>query len=84
MFQGIFLDDHNRIWDAVLKGGWLVNSTRQISWMPPPSCILKLSFDWSFHRSSRRGGIGGVIRDRSSNVVRSFFGLVEASNANEA
>eukprot|EP00268_Persea_americana_P031555 TRINITY_DN3077_c0_g1_i1.p1 TRINITY_DN3077_c0_g1~~TRINITY_DN3077_c0_g1_i1.p1 ORF type:complete len:146 (+),score=15.04 TRINITY_DN3077_c0_g1_i1:2680-3117(+) len=36
-FQGVFLDDLNRSWDAVLKGGWRVNSSRPISWMPPPS-----------------------------------------------
>ena len=59
-FYGVFLDDLNRTWD-VLKGGWHVNSSRQISWMPP-SGILKLNFDGSFHISSRRGDIGGVMQ----------------------
>ena len=58
--------------------GWRVNSSHQISWMPPPSGYLKLNFDGSFHRSSRRGGIGDVIRDHFGNIVRTFFGPVEA------
>ena len=55
-----------------LKGGWRVNSSRPISWMPS-SGILKLNFDGSFHTSSRQGGIGGVIRDHFGNTVRSFW-----------
>lgn len=41
--------------------------------LPPPVGILKINFDGSFHNSSWRGGIGGVIRDHSGNLVRNFF-----------
>ena len=48
--------------------------------MNPPSGILKLNFDGSF----RRGGDGGVIRDCSGTVVRSYLGPLELMDANEA
>lgn len=35
-------------------------------------------------QSSCRRGIGGVIRDRNGNVIRSFFGPLHSLNANEA
>ena len=68
---------------AILDGGWRATSACQSFWMPPHG-ILKLNFDGSYHHSRRRGSIGGVIRDSSSNVVRTFCGPVEASDANEA
>lgn len=43
-----------------------------------PDGILKLNFDGSYLHSIRRGGIGGTIKDSSSNVVRRFSGPVEA------
>eukprot|EP00268_Persea_americana_P001198 TRINITY_DN10363_c0_g4_i2.p1 TRINITY_DN10363_c0_g4~~TRINITY_DN10363_c0_g4_i2.p1 ORF type:complete len:103 (-),score=13.50 TRINITY_DN10363_c0_g4_i2:226-534(-) len=52
--------------------------------MSPPMGILKLNFDESFVKSLDKGGIGGVIRDWSSKIVRSFSGPVESSDTNEA
>ena len=39
--------------------------------------ILKLNFDGSFQHCIRRGGMGGVIGDSSSCVVKRFLGLLK-------
>ena len=52
--------------------------------MNPPIGVLKLNFDGSFVRSLRKGAIGGVIRDWNGNIVRSFSGPIDSSDANEA
>lgn len=51
--------------------------------MHTPLGILKLNFDESFIRSTRSGGIGGVIRVWSGTIVRSFSRPLEALDANE-
>ena len=57
---------------------------RRICWFPPPTSILKLKSDRSFHKLSQGGDIGGVIKDHFDNVVRSFSRPVDALDANEA
>ena len=56
----------------------------RVLWLNPAMGILKQNFDGSFVHSLRRGGIGDVIRDWSSKVVRSYSGPVESMDVNEA
>lgn len=51
--------------------------------MHPPLGILKINFDGSFICSTRRGGIGGGVKESIGIVVRSFSGPLEALDANE-
>ena len=83
-FNSVDLFDLNRSWAAICKGGGRLKSKQKVSWMSPPMGILKLNFDESFVKSLDKGGIGGVIRDWSSKIVRSFSGPVESSDTNEA
>lgn len=46
--------------------------------------VLKLNFDGSHFKFISKGGIEGVIWGRSGKAVRSYLGLVDSSNTNEA
>ena len=83
-FIGISLEDLNRSWAAVMKGGWRSRIVQRPVWNHPPPGIFKLNFDGSFVQSVQRGGIGGVIIDWNGLIIRNFYGLVGSSNANEA
>jgi hypothetical protein len=80
-FNGLSVKDLYRSWSSFFKGGWRVKS--RVAWMNPPVGVLKLNFDGSFVRSLRKGGIGGVIRDWNGKMVRSFYGPIDSSDANE-
>ena len=42
-----------------------------------------MNFDGSYPQSIQKGGFGGVIRDSDGSLIRSWFGPVDSSNANE-
>ena len=77
------MKDLNRSWSSFFKGGWSVKSKVRVAWMNLPTGVLNLNFDGSFVRSLWKGGICGVIRDWNGKIVRSFFGPIDSSDANE-
>ena len=81
--MGVPLEDLNRSWAVVVKGARHAKNKRQATWLSPSVGLLKLNFDGSFVQPNQ-GGIGGVIRDCSGNVLRSFSGPVYCLDANEA
>ena len=82
-FLGVSLEDLNRSWSVFVQGGHHVKSVHRTLWTSPPDVVLKLNFDGSFLHSSRRGGIGGIIRDWNGHVFRNFWGHVDSVSANE-
>ena len=82
-FKRIDLHDLHRYWTAILNGGWCRKFVKRVIWMHPPQGILTINFDGSFICSTRRGGIGGGVRESIRIVVRSFSGLLEAQDADE-
>lgn len=82
-FEGIDLHDLHRYWTAILNGGWCHKFVKRVIWMHPPLGIPKINFDGSFICSTRRGGIGGGVRESIGIFVRSFSGPLEFLEANE-
>lgn len=83
-FEGVSLEELNRSWAAILKGGWCAKVLRRVLWMCHPDGVFRFNFDGSYLQSIHKGGFGGVIKDCNRNVVRSWFGHVDSLDANEA
>ena len=83
-FKGVSLEELNRSWAAILKGGWCAKVLHRVFWMCRPHGVFKFNFDGSCLQSIYKGGFGGVIKDCNSNVVRSWFGPVDSSDGNES
>lgn len=82
-FVGVSLEDSNRSWTAHLQGDWHYKSMHKINWSPSAG-FLKLNFDGSYFQHINMGGISGVIRDSSGNVVKNFLGPMSSLDSNGA
>lgn len=57
---------------------------KNLLWEPPPNGFLKLNFDGSYFPHIQMGGIRGVIRDFSGNIVKNFAGSMNCVDSNGA
>lgn len=77
------MEDLSRSWAVHLNRGWCANVVYKVSWISPPTGILKLNFDGSFFQQIQMGGIGGVFCDFNGKV-KSFSGPANSSDSNDS